>query len=214
MDKYDLYKSFSEIDDDTLLDAESSDIPRRKHPFIKIIAACLLLVLSLAGYFHFFHFAGADRGGSLFSIVAHAENGVLEEYTLNSSFLNSGGTDENIFGVDVPLFDFTLQPSRMAENPEEYTFFDFRVSVSIEGKSKKEIQRHVLVGYSGPVVGSDAPYEYFVLGWFEEDTVMTITISDAKTGDILEEHTVLVQPLTDSQAYQITVTEIKSYEKK
>lgn len=214
MDKYDLYKSFSEIDDDTLLDAEGSDIPRRKHPFIKIIAACLLLVLSLAGYFHFFHFAGADRSGSLFSIVAHAENGVLEEYTLNSSFLNSGGTDENIFGVDVPLFDFTLQPSRMAENPEEYTFFDFRVSVSIEGKSKKEIQRHVLVGYSGPVAGSDAPYEYFVLGWFEEDTVMTITISDAKTGDILEEHTVLVQPLTDSQAYQITVTEIKSYEKK
>lgn len=214
MDKYDLFKSLSEIDDDALLAAEGSDLPRKKHPYIKILAACLMLVLCIGGFFYHLRNADSSRSPSLFSIVAYAENGVLEEYTLHSSFLNSGGTDENIFGVDVPLFDFTLQPSRMAEDPEEYTFFDFRVSVSIEGKSKKEIQRHVLVGYSGPAVGSDVPYQYFVLGWFEEDTVMTITFSDAKTGDLLEEHTVLVQPLTDSQTYRITVTNITTHEQK
>ncbi len=210
MDKHDLYRSFCEVDDNTLLETENPPATHRKTFFIKMIAACLTLTLGVLGIYYHFSPVDPNRNvSSWFVITAYAEDGDMEELSLNEGFFNSGGSGEALFGVDVPLFNFKIQPTEREEGKEKYARFD--ISVSYNGKEVGVGDDHVVVSHLIPVPGSNASYEYEVVGWFEDATNITITVTNSDTGILIEELTVHVQPLEDSQTYQLTVIEVKTY---
>lgn len=209
MNRDDLYKSFSEVDDDALLRTELRHTTQRAHPRMRFIAASLALVLCLFGISFLFN---PDRSKvdtfSWFVITAYAADGDLEELGLNDGFFNSGGTGEPLFGVDAPLFRFTVKPANWEESQEIYS--SFVITVSCNGKIIDSLNDHVLVTHLIPVPGSDAPYECEIVGWFEEATDIIITVSDKETGTLIEEQTVNVCYSPDSQAYQLTVTNVQT----
>ena len=194
-----------------LLRAELPPTMRRAHPRMRFIAASLALVLCLVGFF-FLHKPDSSKVDtfSWFTITAYAADGDLEELKLNDGFFNSGGTGEQLFGVAAPLFRFTVKPANWEESQEVY--FGFVITVSYNGKIVDSLNDHVLVAHLIPVPGSDAPYECEIVGWFEEATDIIITISDRETGTLIEEQTVNVCYSPDSQAYQLTVTNIQTHD--
>ena len=209
MNRNDLYKSFTEVDDDALLRTELPHTTRRAHPHIRMIAASLALVLCLVGIsFLLKPDSSKEDTFSWFVITAYAADGGLEELGSNDGFFNSGGTGEPLFGVDAPLFRFTVKPANWEERQEAYS--SFVITVSCNGKIVDSLNDHVLVTHLLPAPGSDAPYECEIVGWFEEATDILITVSDKETGTLIEEQTVHVCYSPDSQAYQLTVTNVQT----
>lgn len=213
MDKYDLFNSINEVDDCTLLSTEQTRTYRIQHPVIKTIAACLALII--CGFGLYYYFSKPDTNGASapwFAITAYAENGVKKDLYLNQSFLSSCGSETNIFGNDKPLFNFDIQPKKAAEDQDAFSIYDCEIFVSYnDNKLDYCGDDHIFIAYTMPVAGYPGYPGYAVLGWFEEPTTITVSISDGKTGALLEEYTVHIQPLTESEMYELTVLEIKTY---
>lgn len=216
MNRNDLYRSFSEVDDETLMRTEIRHTPHRLRPRLRLMVAALALVLCCGGILFWLTFdKPKDDPSSWFVITAYAtDSGDLTELGLNDACFNSGGTGENIFHVDVPVFSFTLSPANWGgnSNKSEKTYADFDVTVSYNGNMVDPKDKHIIVGLLYPTPGTDAPvrYGYEVLGWFEEPTDITISITDKDSGDLVEELTVNVKYIADSQAYQLTLIEVKT----
>lgn len=206
MDKNDLFKSIGQIDEQTLINAEVSRKRKAVHG-LRLIAACLAVVLVAFGFSYLFH---TDRSVSKwFVITAQAAEGDWNRLEMNEGFFNSGGTGHGIFPADVPLFHFVIQPSDWNNYENEYGKFE--VVVSYNGKKVESLDDHVVVFVLYPLYGSNASYEYDVTGWFEEPTDVTITIVDKTTDKIIEEQTVNVCYDTSSEAYRLTVTDVQTY---
>lgn len=212
MDKYDLFNSLNEIDDSTLLHTEQPHKSRIKYPVIKAIAACLALVICGLGlYFHFSKTDPSNPSAPWFGITAYAENGVKEELHLNCSFANSYKSETNLFGNDKPVFSFDVHPKKVAEQ-DDFPFNDWEIFVSYNGKKLDcRGDDHIMIAYTMPAVGYPGSPGYTVFGQFDEPTTLITSIFDRNTGSLLEEHTVHIQPLTDSEMYELTVLEIKTY---
>lgn len=194
-----------------MLRTEFRHTMHRTHSRMSFIAASLALVLCLFGISFLFNpDSSKDNTFSWFVITAYAADGDLEELGLNDGFFNSGGTGEPLFGVDAPLFRFTVKPANWEDNQAAYS--SFIITVSCNGKIIDSFDDHVLVMHKLPVPGSDAPYECEIVGWLEEPTDIIITISDKETGALIEEQTVNVRYSSDSQAYQLTVTNVQTNE--
>lgn len=209
MNNNDLYRSFSEVDDETLLRTELHLPTRNAHARIRLLAASLAFALLILGFSFFINRSDSDGGTSpRFVITARAEDGEVAELGLNDGCFNSGGTGETMFQVDAPLFSFVVKPADWEKQPEYYT--NVSIVVSYAGQVVDSIDDHVLVAHLIPVPGSGAPYEYEITGWFEEDTDITITISDNQDGSLIEKLTVHVSYVEQSAAYQLTVTDIQT----
>ena len=210
MNRNDLFKSFSEIDDEVLLRAECA-VAHRTHKHIGIMAACLALVLCVFGVA--FLCKSDNQGGngsSLFVITAYAADGELKELGLHDGCFNSGGTGTLLFPADAPLFTFAVKPSNWDENQALYA--NLSITISYDGKTVTSKDDHVVVTHLIPVPGSDAPYEYEIMGWFEEKTDVTVSIFDKNSGELIEEITVNICYSADSQAYRLTVIDVKTNE--
>ena len=202
MDRDDLYKSFAEVDDEALARAELRHTPRRVFPHMRLIAASLTLGICLFGISFLLNFIRSkDNGFSWFVIVADAAGGDSEELRLHDGTLNSGGTGK-------PLFSFTVEPTSWENNQAAYS--DFFISVSRNGKIVDSYDDHVMIMHKIPVRGSGTPYECIIVGWVEEPTDIIITILEKGTGTLIEEQTVNVRYSPDSQAYQLTVTNVQT----
>lgn len=213
MNRNDLYKSFTEVNDDALLRTESRHTRRRIRSRMSFIAASLALVLCLFGISFLFNpNRSKDNNFSWFVITAYAADVDLEELGLNDGhfYSDSIGEGEPLFGEDTPLFRFTVKPANWEDNQAAYS--RFVVTVSRDGKILDSLDDHVLVMHKLPVSGSAGSYECEVVGWLEEDANIIITISDKETGALIEEQTVNVRYSADSQAYQLTVTNVQTNE--
>lgn len=205
MNKNDLFKSIGEIDEQTLHRTECCRKRKAGHG-LGLIAAMLAIVLVV---FCFSYLLPTDRPASKwFVITAQAVEGDWKELDLNEGYFNSGGTNQSIFPADTPLFNFVIKPSDWDNYENEYGKFE--VAISYNGKKVESLDDHVVVFTAFPVYGSNDSYEYHVIGWFEETTDITITISDKTTDKIIEEQTVNVCYVADSKAYRLTVTNVQT----
>ena len=123
-------------------------------------------------------------------------------------YLNSGGTGENIFGVNEPLFSFTVNPAKYSTNPGMYAGCE--ISVFRDGKIVDSLRDQVQIFHLIPMPDSDAPYTYEIMGWTEDKMNLTIRITDENSGRLLEEITVDICRSTDSEEYQLTISAVKT----
>ena len=146
MTEKELYQILGEIDP-VMIEAAAPDAKTRK---IKIscskwiaVAACFALVLLTC----VLPLRESPEGtvASLFTITARAADGEKIELEYGSYLLNSG-SQGNIFGVDMPTFNFTILPSDLENN--EAVFSRFNISVSYKFLNNKHIlpQRETLSG--------------------------------------------------------------------
>lgn len=208
MNRYDLYRSFGEIDDEILLRSEARRAPRRLRAVIRAAAAMLALALCAFGVSRALRSGETEAAASWFVVTARAEDGALTPLGPEDWCLNSGGGDGNIFGVDVPLFDLVLTPACWEEDKAAY--FKLDASLSYNGNTVGAGDGHVGLTHSFPAPGADEPARYGVVGWFEEPTDLTVTFTDRESGAVVETLTINVTPAEDLEGYRLTVTEIRS----
>ena len=171
-------------------------------------AACLALITA-AGIWQSgtHHLDTPDDGiGSYFAITAQAANGETLELDTEHNYFNSGTSQGNVFGVDMPLFDFSVRPTDLKGNEALYSRFD--IAVSYNGTLVGDKDPHVMVAYLIPLAGSDEPWSYSVSGWFEDPTDITVQILDKNSREIVETMTVHVEYLADKQGYDLKMTNL------
>lgn len=211
MNRNDLYRSFNEVDDEVLLQTELPSAAHRTHSYIRVIAASLALILCIAGIsFLFCPNEPNSEPSSLFVLKAYAVDGNLTELGENDGYFNSGGSGESLFDVDVPLFEFIIEPTKPEYGRD--TFWNCGIVISYNGVvCDSLVDDHIHVFYLIPGNGSGASYKYDIVGWFDEETDMTITITDREHGDeVIEEFTVNVCYVAESEAYRLTVTNVRT----
>ena len=129
---------------------------------------------------------------------------------MSDGTFNSGIIDENIFGVDFPMFNFFITLSD--KNGDKMTFSDVNIFVSYNGGDDVTATKdeHVMVSYVFPVQGADKPTGYCVSGWFEDATDITIKINDKETGKTLESYILNICYLNERGEYLLKVMEMET----
>lgn len=217
MKKENISDALNNIDFDMIEDVYESTKAKKKNtksPWLKwgAIAACLSLVV-MGGIFGNL-FRSTDTPDvpqksiiSYFVITAYAANGEATELGLADSCFNSAPAQEgNGFGVDMPLFHFSVTPSDLKNNEAIYDRFD--ISVSYNGSNVKDKDEHISVTYLIPVQNSSEPWSYSITGWFTEPTDILINIVDKESREIVETITVNVKYLADKQEYELELTNL------
>lgn len=217
MKKENIYDALNNIDFDMVEDVYESTKAKKKNtksPWFKwgAIAACLCLFV-MGGIFGNL-FRSTDTPDvpqksiiSYFVITAYAANGEATELGLADSCFNSAPAQEgNGFGVDMPLFHFSVTPSDLKNNEAIYDRFD--ISVSYNGSNVKDKDEHISVTYLIPMQNSSEPWSYSITGWFTEPTDILINIVDKESREIMETITVNVKYLADKQEYELELTNL------
>ncbi len=184
---------------------------KKKSTWVKwvSVAACLALIVMggiLGNVFHAPDTPGSSIA-SYFVITAYAANGESTELSVADSCFNSSGTPQgNIFGVDMPLFNFSVSPSDLKNNEAIYERFDISVSYNgtlVGGKDEYVMDEHVMIAYLISTTNPDKPWAYSILGWFTEPTDIIVQILDKESREIMETITVNVKYLADKQEYEL-----------
>ena len=202
------------IDDDLITAAAESKKEKKNTNWGRwgSIAACLSLIVigSILGNL----FCSPDTPNvpnnnimSYFVITAHAANGESTDLALADSCFNSAPAQENNgFGVDMPIFHFSVRPSDLKNNEAIYDRFD--VTISYNESLVKDKDEHILVAYLIPMPNSNEPWSYSIMGWFAEPTDIVVNILDKESGEIVETITVNVNYCADKQEYELKVTNL------
>lgn len=225
MTNKELYRELGNIDPD-MIEAAAPGKKAQKKVWTKWVAmaACLALIVSGGIIFSkLFHSPDTTPGDapaveSYFVITAHAADGESTELGFEDGCFNSSGLPkENIFGVDMPLFNFSVRPADLKNNEAIYERFEISVSyngtvVGMEGK----LDEHIMIAVEMPIQGVDAPWAYSVSGWFTEPTDVIVNILDKESREIVETITVNVNYLTEKQGYDLSITNLttKFFEQK
>lgn len=213
MNESDLFRSFGEIDDQTLIDTETYRKHKNNSVMIRLIAASLTIILMVFGVSFLFPTENPDQTlSSWFVITAYTAEGDWTELGLNDGCFNSGETGQSIFPVDTPVFHFVVNPTKWSNNQSVYG--NFSISISCDDQTIASLEDHVTVFHLIPVPGSNASYGYNVVGWFDKPTNITITVVDNSTGNLAEEITVHIQPEPDTGVYELKVIDIKTTDTK
>ncbi len=175
------------------------------------IAACLSLIVMGGIFGNLFRFPDTpdvpeNNIISYFIIAAHAANGESTELNVAESCFNSGSAESDIFGVDMPIFNFSVKPSDLKSNEAIYERFD--ISVSYGGTPVKDKDEHILVSYLIPAQHSDEPWAYSISGWFTEPTNIVVNILDKESREIVETITVSVKYSANRQDYELKFTNL------
>lgn len=217
MTSKEFYRELGNIDPEMIEAAAPKEIVKKKvwKKWVAM-AACLTLIISggiiLSKLFHTPNITPGDTSPaeSYFVITAYAVNGESTELGVADICFNSSGlSKENIFGVDMPLFNFSVQPADLKNNEAIYERFEISVSyngtvVGMEGK----LDEHILIAVEMPIQGVDASWAYAILGWFTEPTDVVVTITDKQSKEVVEKTTVNVRYDADQQAYELKVTNL------
>lgn len=223
MTNKELYREFGNIDPELIEAAAPTEKKPRKIVWVKWVAmAACLAILVTGGLLGNRSPApetpeNGNRAGSYFVITAQAADGESTELGVSDSCFNSSGTAQgNIFGVDMPLFNFSVCPADLENNEAIYERFEITVSyngtvVDMEGS----MDEHIMIAYQVPVQGVDAPWSYVVLGWFTEPTAVMVNILDKESHEVVETITVYVNYLAEKQGYDLKITSLitKPYER-
>ena len=217
MKKENISNALNNIDFDMIEDVYESTKAKKKNTkslWLKwgAIAACLSLIV-MGGLFGNL-FRSPDTPDvpekniiSYFIITAHATNGESTELALAESCFNSVPAHQgNGFGVDMPLFHFSITPSDLKNNEAIYDRFD--ISVSYNGSDVKDKDEHISVTYLIPMQNSSEPWSYSITGWFTEPTDILINIVEKDSCEIVETITVNVTYFADKQEYELKVTNL------
>lgn len=184
---------------------------RKKNTWIKwvSIAACLSLIVMGGVFGNVFRSPDThDNGNNImshFMITAHAANGESTELSVASSCFSSGEPKSNIFGVDMPTFNFSVRPSDLKSNENVYMRFD--ISISYNGTPVKDKDEHILVAYIASAHSSQT-WGYSIIGWFTEPTDVVVTITDKESKAVVEEITVNVKYDANRQEYELKITNL------
>ena len=217
MKKENISDALNNIDFDMVEDVYESTKQKKKSNkslWLKwgAIAACLSLIV-MGGIFGNL-FLSPDTPDipnnnimSYFIITAHAANGESTELALAESCFNSAPAQQgNGFGVDMPLFHFSVTPSDLKNNEAIYDRFD--ISVSYNGSYVKDKDEHISVAYLIPMQNTNEPWSYSIMGWFTESTDILINIVEKDSREIVETITVNVNYLADKQEYELELTNL------
>ena len=208
-----IYKELGGIDPALIAQAAPGEkVAKKQRKWIKWVAAAACLTLMAAGgiLWRWLQSPGVpgetgDRVTSYFTITALAADGEATELGLHSSCFNSGTSKENIFGVDMPLFNFEVRPADLKNNEVLYRRFD--ILISYNGKLARGKDEHVMVAY---LIHKDdsIPWAYSVLGWFTEPTELLIQIVDRESREIVETIAVMVTYHAERQGYDLEITNL------
>ena len=186
---------------------------RKKSAWVKWVslAACLFLIIS--GCIFGYAFRSSDKPDvpkgnviSYFTITAHAADGESTELSFADSCFNSGTSECNIFGIDMPVFSLTVEPSDLKTDEAIYERFD--ISISYCGKPVKDKDEHIRVCYLIYAQPSSKPGGYSVVGWFTEPTDVVVTITDKESKAVVEEIIVNVKYDSDRQEYELKIASL------
>lgn len=211
MNKNDLFKSIGEIDEQTLVNAEVRKKRKTSNVVIKLIAASLAVVVMVFGFLYFLPDDHIDS--PLFVITAQAAEGDWSELDMYKGFFNAAPA-ENVkswIPADMPAFSFMIKPSDWGNYESQYG--QFGISLSYNNKTVDAWDDHICCYNVYPLAGCADPdrHMYEVVGWFEEETDVIITITETNTGDILQKITLNVQPQQDDGTCKLTVTNIETH---
>lgn len=185
---------------------------RKKSTWVKWVsmAACLSLIIAGGLFGNIFNSPDTPDNSilSYFVITAQAANGEITELGLHDSCFNSGTSKENVFGVDMPLFNFSVKPSNLKDNEAIYSQFD--ISVSYNGTTVGwNKDKHIMVAYLIPTPNSDeTSWSYSISGWFDEPTNIIVNIVDKESREIVETITVNVNYDADRRGYDLEITNL------
>lgn len=208
-----IYRELGAIDSALIAQAAPGEkITKKRRRWIKWVAAAACLTLMAAGGILWrwqqspeMPVETGDRVTSYFTITAMAADGEVKDLGVHSSCFNSGTAKENIFGVDMPLFNFEVRPTDLKNNEVLYQRFD--IAVSYNGKLAQGKDEHVMVGFVGYRDGPVA-WAYSVSGWFTEPTELLIQIIDKESRQIVETIAVMVTYHAERQGYDLEITNL------
>lgn len=188
---------------------------KKKNAWIKwaSVAACVSLIFASALLLHIFR--SPDTSGehgpitSYFIITALAANGESTDLTLSDGCLNSVPSQSgNVFGVDMPLFNFSVTPSNLEDNEAIYDRFDISISYNGSTVTVTDKDEHIFIAYIYNRNSSGGACAWSVTGWFTEPTDVIVHIIDKESRAIVETITVNVNYLADNQEYELKVTNL------
>ena len=213
-----LSNALGHIDEHYINEAVSYTGKKRRRPWIKWIsaAACLAIVAGgaiLRDVLHSSDPPDNDDGIlSYFVITAHAADGESTQLSVADSCFNSVPADQrgNIFGVDMPCFNFSVSPSDLKGNEAIYSRFDISVSYNGTHVSVTDKDEHIMIAYLVSMQKSDKPWAYSVIGWFDEPTDIIVHIIDKESRAIVETITVSVAYDADRQGYDLEIVNLSS----
>ena len=213
MKKENISDALNNIDFDMIEDVyESTKVKKKKlkRSWIKrgAIAACLWLLVMGGIFGNLFRSPNApdvpeNNIISFFTITAHAANGETKVLNVSDSFVSSGEPKYNMFGHNIPLFSFDVEPSDLKSNEAVYQRFD--ISISYNGSPVKNKDEHIMVAYLASAHTSQT-YGYTIFGWFTEPTDVVVTITDKESKAVVEEITVNVKYDANLQEYELKLT--------
>lgn len=209
-----LMEAISCIDDSylqTYFEVKEKLSKKGNRRYFKLIAASLTIIVCVFCASFILKLTYPKNDASSWLVVsAYAAGGEFTDLGLNDECFNSGKADESIFGsVDVPLFRFTVRP-----NNRKKPYSDFSITVFYNGNKVDSQIEHLVLMHSYPTSGSEASYGCEIIGWCEEPTDIVLTVTDTATGALIEEQTIHVEYITESQNYRLTVTEIRTNDKR
>ena len=202
-------EAFGNIPEDLVSEAVTYKSTSKKKSFIKwgAIAACLCLLVMGGAFGNLFRSPDVPNNGnnilSYFVITAHAANGESTELGIAEGCFNSGTSEGNVFGVDMPIFNFSVKPTDLKSNEALYERFD--ISISYNGNPVKDKDEHVQVAFLIPIQPSNEPWSYSIIGWFTEPTDIFVTITDKESKAVVEEITVRVSYDANRQEYELKI---------
>ena len=215
MKKENISDALNNIDFDMVEDVYESTKAKKKKPkssWIKwgAIAACLSLIVMGGIFGNLFHSPDTpdvpeNNIMSFFAITAHAANGETKVLNVSDSFVSSGEPKYNMFGHNIPLFSFDVEPSDLKSNEAVYQRFD--ISISYNGTPVKNKDEHIMVAYLASAHTSQT-YGYTIFGWFTEPTDVIVTITDKESKAVVEEMTVNVKYDANRQEYELKLTNL------
>lgn len=213
MKKENISDALNNIDFDMIEDVYESTKEKKKKlksSWIKwgAIAACLCLLVMGGIFGNLFRSPNApdvpeNNIISFFTITAHAANGETKVLNVSDSFVSSGEPKYNMFGHNIPLFSFDVEPSDLKSNEAVYQRFD--ISISYNGSPVKNKDEHIMVAYLASAHTSQT-YGYTIFGWFTEPTDVVVTITDKESKAVVEEITVNVKYDANLQEYELKLT--------
>lgn len=214
-----LSDAIGNIPEDLISEAVTYKRVSKKKSFIRwgAIAACLTLVVMGGIIGHLLRSPDTpdvpkdnivDSIMSYFTITAYAANGESTDLLLPDGFLSSvPGQQDNVFGVDMPLFHFDVKPSDLKSNEAVYERFDISISYNGTTVSVTDKDEHIFVAYIYSIQSSQS-LGYSIFGWFTEPTDIIIHVLDKESREIVEAITVSVNYLADKQEYELKVTNL------
>ena len=146
-----------------------------------------------------------------FVIKTLSSSGAPIELGLRESCFNSVDLPENMFGVDMPLFSFSVRPYGSNSIKDVYSHYDIFVSynnVKVEGQDE-----HINVAYVTPMPDSKESGYYSVSGWFTEPTEITVKIINKYTKNIVDWIIVKVSYLESMEEYELEIVNISDIER-